>query len=84
MRVFYSPHFLRSFEKLPRGIQDEFRAREIIFKKNLFDPRLKTHKLKGRDEWSFLVTYKIRAIFLFRKDIVILANVGDHSIYRNK
>lgn len=84
MRVFYSPQFLRSFEKLSKDIQDLFRAKEIIFRNNPFDPRLKTHKLKGKDEWAFLITYKIRIIFNWKKDIVALANIGDHSIYRRR
>lgn len=82
MRILYSPKFLRSFEKLPKDIQEEYRFREIIFKQDIFDPRLKTHKLRGKDEWSFLVTYKIRVIFIFEKEYILLVNIGDHSIYR--
>lgn len=82
MKVFYSPKFLRSFKKSPQKIRDEFRAREIIFRKDSFDPRLKTHKLKGRKEWAFWITYQIRVIFVFQKDGALLINIGDHSIYR--
>lgn len=82
MRILYAPKFLRSFEKLSHNIQEEFRLRECIFKEDLFDPRLKTHKLRGRNEWSFLVTYKIRVIFILDKDVAWLVNIGDHSIYR--
>lgn len=63
MKIIYSPRFLRSFEKLTRDIQGELCNRESIFRENQFDPRLKTHKLKGREEWSFVITYKIRVIF---------------------
>jgi len=48
MKIVYSSKFLKSFEKLPNDIQIDF--------------RLGTHKLKGRDEWSFLITYKIRLL----------------------
>lgn len=82
MKILYAPKFLRSFEKLSRDIQKEYRVRERIFWENLFDPRLKTHKLKGRNEWAFLVTYTIRVIFIWEKDIARLVNIGDHSIYR--
>jgi len=84
MNVFYSPKFLRSFEKLSREIQDELRHREGVFRENQFDPRLKTHKLRGRKEWSFIITYKIRVIFIFGKDHILFVNIGDHSIYRKK
>jgi mRNA-degrading endonuclease YafQ of YafQ-DinJ toxin-antitoxin module len=82
MKFFYSPKFLRSFTKLPKGIQNEFRLREVIFRKDLFDSRLKTHKLKGKNEWSFLITHKIRAIFIFENKTILFVNIGDHSIYR--
>jgi mRNA-degrading endonuclease YafQ of YafQ-DinJ toxin-antitoxin module len=82
MRFFYSPKFLRSFTKSTRSIQNEFRLREVIFRKDLFDPRLKTHKLKGKNEWSFLITYKIRVIFIFENENILFVNIGDHSIYR--
>lgn len=82
MRIVYSPKFLRSFEKLPLDIQEEFRSREKLFREDSFDPKLRTHKLKGREEWSFLVTYHIRVILLFQKDFVLFVNIGDHSIYR--
>lgn len=82
MNVYYSSKFLRSFIKLPPDVQDVFRVRDLIFRRDPSDPRLKIHKLKGRDEWSFLVTYKIRVIFLWEKDAVRLVNIGDHSIYR--
>lgn len=82
MNTFYSPKFLRSFKKLPRDIKNEFRIQEQIFRENPFSLRLKTHKLKGKNEWSFLVTYKIRVIFILEKDAALLVNIGDHSIYR--
>lgn len=84
MKIIYSPKFLRSFAKLPKDIQDEFRNRENIFRENQFDSRLKTHKLRGREDWSFVVTYKIRVIFIFEKGRVLLVNIGDHSMYRKK
>ena len=83
MKVVYSPRFLRSFEKLPRDIQEDFRFKESLFRQDPFAPRLKTHKLKGRGEWSFLITYHIRVIFIFQKDLALLVNIGDHSIYRD-
>lgn len=84
MEIIYSPRFLRSFEKLPRDVKGEFRSRETIFRENQFDSRLKTHKLKGREEWSFIITYKIRVIFLFEKGSILFVNIGNHSIYRKK
>lgn len=82
MKIVYSPQFLRSFKKLSKDIQENFRLKESIFKNDPFGSRLQTHKLKGRDNWSFLITYKIRTIFIFQNNEIIFINIGDHSIYR--
>lgn len=82
MNIFYAPKFLRSFEKLVSNIQDEFRRKEIIFRQNHFEPSLRTHKLKGKNEWAFLITYKIRVVFVFKENYILFVNIGDHSIYR--
>lgn len=82
MKIVYSLKFLRSFEKLTKEIRVEFRHKEKIFRIDYFDPRLRTHKLKGRGGWSFLITYKIRVIFVFEKGCILLVNIDDHSIYR--
>ena len=82
MKFFYSQKFLRSFTKLSKSIQDEFRRKEAILRQDLLDPRLRTHKLKGKNEWSFLITYKIRVIFIFENKYILFVNIGDHSVYR--
>lgn len=82
MRIFYSPQFLKSFRKLPKEIQCLYRIKEVVFRENPLDPGLGTHKLKSEHRWSFWITYKIRVIFVFKKDVYILVNIGDHSIYR--
>lgn len=84
MKIVYSLKFLRSFGKLPKQIQDEFRKKEIIFRENQSDSRLRMHKLKGRGEWSFLITYRIRVIFVFENNNILFVNIGDHSIYRKR
>jgi len=82
MRILYSPKFLSSFKKLSEETKNLLRIKETIFRENPFEHQLKTHKLKGKNEWSFCVTYKIRVIFIFENDIYIFVNIGDHSIYR--
>ena len=63
MKVAYARKFLRSFRKLPSDIQDNFRKKEKLFRKEPFHFQLRTHKLKGREEWSFLITYSVRVLF---------------------
>lgn len=82
-KVLYSSHFAKAFKKLSHNLKTEVVAHEKIFITDCFDPRLKTHKLKGKhkDLWSFSITYKHRLIFKFlAEDAVYFVDVGDHSI----
>lgn len=80
----YSSHFLRAFKKLPKALKSEVFERETIFRRNCFDPRLKTHKLNGnlREFWAFSITSSYRIMFAVEGDgIVEFIDVDDHSIY---
>lgn len=81
----YSPHFLRAAKKLDAKLAEQAGTAEAIFRKDCFDSRLKTHKLKGnlRDKWSFSISYSYRVLFVFEdKDSVTFLDVDDHSIYQ--
>ncbi len=85
MEIIYSPKFVREYKKLPIKIKDIAEEQEIIFRKDPFDPKLKTHKLKGKLNGflSFSIGYKYRIIFEFSKDKnkIYFHAVGDHDIY---
>jgi mRNA-degrading endonuclease YafQ of YafQ-DinJ toxin-antitoxin module len=85
MEIIYSSNFAREYKKLPDHIKDIAEKQEIIFRKDPFDPRLKTHRLKGRLNGflSFALNYTYRIIFEFSKDkrTVYFHTVGDHDIY---
>ena len=84
MVILYLPKFKREYKKLPARIQDLAENKEHIFRKNPFDPRLKTHRLRGAlgDFWSFWVDYKNRIIFDFAdQNTVRFYSIGDHDIY---
>lgn len=86
MKIIYSSKFSREYKKLPLEIKDIAEQQEKIFRKNPFNPKLKTHKLKGRLKGflSFSIGYKYRIIFEFgkNKEIVYFHSVGDHDIYQ--
>ncbi|MFH1565354.1 MAG: type II toxin-antitoxin system mRNA interferase toxin, RelE/StbE family [bacterium] len=86
MEIIYSSKFAREYKKLPKNIKDIAEKQEVIFHDNPFDPKLKTHKLKGKlkDFLSFSVGYKYRIIFEFFKDekTAYFHSVGDHDIYQ--
>ena len=85
MEIIYSSKFAREYKKLPSNIKDIAEEQESIFRKDPFDSRLKTHKLKGKLSGflSFSIGYKYRIIFEFAKDknTVYFYSVGDHDIY---
>lgn len=80
-----SPQFEKQYKKLPKRIKELAKERELIFRANLFDPRLETHKLHGREKdiWSFSInrSYRIKFIFLGRNKVLFL-EVGTHNIYK--
>lgn len=83
--IYYSSHFAKALGKLPNQMQKEVGKRESIFRRDCFDPRLKTHKLKGknRELWSFSISYQHRIVFKFIiNNSVLFIDVGDHAIYQ--
>lgn len=84
MQIFYSSEFKRRYKRLPIEVQKKAEEREIIFRKDPFDSRLKIHKLHGRlgDFWAFSIDDRCRIIFRFQdKKTVRFYAVGDHSLY---
>lgn len=85
MKIYYSSRFAHEYKKLPRRVKEEAKKKEIIFRNDVFDPRLDTHKLKGglKDFYSFSISKRHRIIFEFAdKKIVWFHSVGDHDIYK--
>lgn len=85
IKICYSSYFARAFKKLPKQQQNLAIQKQSIFKKNIFDARLKTHKLHGRlkNQWSFSISRKYRIMFMFVKpDEILFLDIGDHGIYQ--
>lgn len=85
VRVSVASHFRRAFDKLPADLQRIAAQRLTRFATNPFDPRLRTHKLKGnlRHLWSFSVTEAHRVLVSFPKPgVAILQDIGTHDVYR--
>ncbi|MEX0616657.1 MAG: type II toxin-antitoxin system mRNA interferase toxin, RelE/StbE family [Candidatus Woykebacteria bacterium] len=67
MKIHYSSKFAREYKKLPNSVKDIAENKEDILRLDPFNPRLKTHKLKGElaDFYSFSITYQLRIVFHF-------------------
>ena len=84
MVIFYYSKFRQQFKKLPPDIKLLAANREKIFRKNPFNPKLKTHKLHGElsEFWAFSIDYQYRIIFDFvDEDKIRFYSVGKHDIY---
>ena len=84
MRILILPKFSRQYKKLPHSIKAAAIKQEVIFRKDPFDPHLRTHKLKGALDgfWAFSITYSYRIIFDFADEQTIrFYAIGDHDIY---
>lgn len=85
MEIFYSSQFAREYRQLPLEMREKAKEKEKIFRRNHFDRRLKTHKLKGKlDGFSaFSIDFRYRIIFKFQdKNKVRFYAIGDHSAYK--
>lgn len=84
IKIKYSPTFFKGLKKFPKNQLKFLDRKEKIFLENPFDPRLKTHKLKGElsEFYSFSVSYHWRIIFHFESDTVIFDAIGTHEVYR--
>ena len=85
MKILYSSRFAKEYKKLPNSIKDVAEKKEEIFRSRPFDPRLKTHKLKGKltDFYSFSISLRWRIVFHFEDEsTVVFDNVGTHEVYK--
>ena len=82
MKLKFTNHFFRSLKRLSPVVQEVFWERAEIFEKDIFNPKLKTHKLRNlKNRWAFSVNFSVRVIFYLEKDTVTFLEIGDHSIY---
>lgn len=82
INVEYSKKFLRSIKKLSKDLQGKALECEELFRRNIFDPRLHTHKLHGKDKdlWAYSINNKYRIKFLFfENDTVLYIDIGTHD-----
>jgi mRNA-degrading endonuclease YafQ of YafQ-DinJ toxin-antitoxin module len=67
------------------GAAEDLRATLDLLSEDAFDPRLRTHKLKGplANSWACSVGYELRIVFAFvesgGKEAILLQTVGTHE-----
>jgi len=74
----------RTVKKYPHSAKDIQTILELLAE-NVFNPLLKTHKLKGNLEgsWACSVSYELRIIFKFvqykESEAILLETIGTHE-----
>ncbi len=83
MEIKLSSRFQKSFRKLESSMQKKTVQRLNLFREsNGLDPRLKVHKLHGKQEseWAFSVDYSYRITFVFMNTKgVLCTDIGTHD-----
>lgn len=49
LNIHVDSHFKRNYNKLPQQVKELAKEKEGMFRDDPFDPRLKTHKLHGKE-----------------------------------
>jgi mRNA-degrading endonuclease YafQ of YafQ-DinJ toxin-antitoxin module len=83
--IVYSPFFIRKFNKLENGLQEDVFQRINLFKNRENHKMLEVHKLNGKfkEYFGFSVNYKFRIVFRYvSKNEVLFTDIGDHDIYK--
>ena len=83
--VKYSSNFFKDLKRFPKNQLKFLSKQETIFRSNIYDPRLKTHKLKGelKEFYAFSISYHWRIVFhLEDKNTVVFDTIGTHAVYK--
>ncbi|MFH1075440.1 MAG: type II toxin-antitoxin system mRNA interferase toxin, RelE/StbE family [Pseudomonadota bacterium] len=85
--ILYDSAFEKRWNKFVKGLtvkqKEQIRERLEIFKEDIFDKRLKTHRLKGnlKAYYAFSVSYSDRIVFKILDDNTIyFIEIGSHDI----
>jgi mRNA interferase RelE/StbE len=79
MKLDYSPHFLRSYTKAPRGIRETFDKQSALLLQNPRHPSLRTKKYGvAGDIWQARVTGSWRFYFAIEGDTYRLLEIKSH------
>jgi mRNA-degrading endonuclease YafQ of YafQ-DinJ toxin-antitoxin module len=88
MKLVYTPGFVRAAKKFTKNdlpASESIRSALQLLSRDAFDPRLGSHKLKGRhkDSWSCKAGYDLRIVFRLVDDegspAIQLLTVGTHD-----
>jgi hypothetical protein len=83
-----TPSFWNSYNSLTSALREEADEAFRIFRKDPFDPRLRTHKINmlsarySRNVFSARVASNLRSVFYIEGETVVSFDIGTHDIYK--
>jgi mRNA-degrading endonuclease RelE of RelBE toxin-antitoxin system len=79
MRIRRTSHFVRSYDKAPKEIQQVFDKQALLLLENLRHPSLHAKKYdEGKDRWQARVTRDWRFYFKIEGDTYVLQDITRH------
>jgi mRNA-degrading endonuclease YafQ of YafQ-DinJ toxin-antitoxin module len=85
--ILFDSVFEKHWHKYLTGLSEKqkghLRERLAIFKEDVFDKRLKTHRLKGhlKEYYAFSISYSDRIVFkIIDDDSVYFIEIGSHDV----
>lgn len=85
-RFVYDPSFEKRLNKFKKKLSEKelenLRTKFLIFKNDVFDVRLRTHKLKGnlQDYYAFSINYSDRLVFrILDNETIFIMDIGKHD-----
>lgn len=87
MIIYHHQRFRRSYYGLDEQIKAQAEESVALFRRDPFNVRLDTHRLRGKlkKQWSFSVNNRYRILFEFLNKAqteAVFLDIGDHRIYR--
>lgn len=75
----FSKHFLRSYSKAPKAVQEAFDKQSIVLLQNLHHPSLRAKKYsESRNLWQARVNYAWRFYFKVIGNVYLLDEIRCH------
>jgi len=84
-----TPAFRKALAKLTPSQKQSAKKAFALFKKDPFDPRLRTHKIHQlsahykRTIYAVWVEGDLRSIFYLEGEKIVSLDIGSHAIYRS-
>ena len=80
MEIKIEKTFKKSYEKLPKEIQDRFSEKLSLLMENFQHPSLRAKKMQGKEDiWEASISDNYRITFNIKGNTIVLRKIGTHD-----